>query len=154
MITVPALIAIEPGAKDKAMLMASAARTAEPIEPAGFLQGGLTLPWVNPHFLLAHDRQWSYQEDCALAFPMPSGNLLLHASTSQPSPLLASPSTFEARPSTLPERLRADLTLLARPRHAHWDPMGLLAVRNLLRERLGALGELEEHAFQRGPPAE
>lgn len=63
---------------------------------------------------------------------------------------LAAPARSVAHPSTLAERLRADLTLLARPRHAHWDPMGLLAVRNLLRERLGALGELEEQAFQRG----
>jgi Zn-dependent M28 family amino/carboxypeptidase len=53
-------------------------------------------------------------------------------------------------PTTLPDRLRADLTLLARPRHAQWDPLGLLAVRTLLRQRLGALGDLEEHPFQRG----
>jgi hypothetical protein len=38
-----ALIAFEPAAIDKAMLMASAARTAEPIGPAGVLQGSLTL---------------------------------------------------------------------------------------------------------------
>ena len=51
---------------------------------------------------------------------------------------------------TLQERLRDDLALLARPRHAQWDPLGLLAVRALLRERLGALGDLAEHPFQGG----
>ncbi len=38
-----ALIALEPAAIDQAMLMASAARSAESIGPAGFLQGSLTL---------------------------------------------------------------------------------------------------------------
>ena len=52
--------------------------------------------------------------------------------------------------TTLHERLRTDLALLARPRHAQWDPLGLLAVRALLRERLGALGAVEEHPFQQG----
>ena len=51
---------------------------------------------------------------------------------------------------TASERLRADLALLARPRHAQWDPLGLLAVRRLLVERLGALGELQEHRFEEG----
>jgi Zn-dependent M28 family amino/carboxypeptidase len=54
------------------------------------------------------------------------------------------------KPASLHDRLQTDLTLLARPRHAQWDPLGLLAVRALLRERLGALGDLEEHAFQQG----
>ncbi|MFM7169794.1 MAG: M28 family peptidase, partial [Cyanobium sp.] len=45
----------------------------------------------------------------------------------------------------------AELALIARPRHAQWDPLGLLAVRHLLRERLGALGELREHPFAEGP---
>lgn len=48
------------------------------------------------------------------------------------------------------ERLQADLALLARPRHAQWDPLGLLTVRHLLQERLGALGELQEHPFEEG----
>ena len=38
-----ALIALEPAALDQTVLMASAARTAESIRPAGFLQGSLTL---------------------------------------------------------------------------------------------------------------
>ncbi|MEB3316884.1 MAG: M28 family peptidase [Cyanobacteriota bacterium] len=53
-------------------------------------------------------------------------------------------------PTTLHDRLRADLADLARPRHAHWDPLGLLAVRSLLRQRLAALGPLEEHLFPAG----
>lgn len=48
------------------------------------------------------------------------------------------------------ERLQTDLALLARPRHGQWDPLGLLAVRHLLRERLGALGEVREQAFAEG----
>ena len=54
------------------------------------------------------------------------------------------------KPASLHDRLQTDLTLLARPRHAQWDPLGLLAVRAFLRERLGALGDLEEHPFQQG----
>ena len=55
-----------------------------------------------------------------------------------------------AEPPSLQQRLRDDLVLLARPRHAQWDPLGLLAVRDLLRQRLSALGELEEQPFQQG----
>ena len=36
-------IVFEPAAIDQAMLMASAARSADPIGPTGMLQGGLTL---------------------------------------------------------------------------------------------------------------
>jgi|688.fasta_scaffold113953_4 Zn-dependent M28 family amino/carboxypeptidase len=50
----------------------------------------------------------------------------------------------------LQQRLQADLAQLARTRHAQWDPLGLLAVRALLKERLGALGELEERPFEKG----
>ncbi|MFM9046457.1 MAG: M28 family peptidase [Cyanobium sp.] len=57
----------------------------------------------------------------------------------------------EAPTPPLQQRLQADLALIARPRHAQWDPLGLLAVRHLLRERLGALGELREHPFAEGP---
>ena len=39
-----ALIALQSAAIDQAMLMASAARAAETIGPAGFLQGSLALP--------------------------------------------------------------------------------------------------------------
>ncbi|MCS5693622.1 M20/M25/M40 family metallo-hydrolase [Cyanobium sp. FGCU-6] len=45
-------------------------------------------------------------------------------------------------------RLLAHLQELARPRHAQWDPLGLLSVRSYLREHLQALGTVEEHAFQ------
>jgi len=47
-------------------------------------------------------------------------------------------------------RLLTDLHQFAVPRHARWDPLGLLGVRNALRERLGALGPLEEHHFGSG----
>ncbi|MFM1798106.1 MAG: hypothetical protein RLZZ117_384 [Cyanobacteriota bacterium] len=60
------------------------------------------------------------------------------------------PAPTVAVPSTLHQRLLHDLNLLARPRHCHWDPMGLLAVRSILRERLGRLGPVEEHTFQLG----
>jgi Zn-dependent M28 family amino/carboxypeptidase len=50
----------------------------------------------------------------------------------------------------LQRRLQADLALLARPRHSQWDPLGLLAVRALIKERLGALGDVREEAFTRG----
>ena len=47
----------------------------------------------------------------------------------------------------LQQRLRADLQQFAVPRHARWDPLGLMAVRQALRERLAELGPLEEHRF-------
>ncbi len=50
----------------------------------------------------------------------------------------------------LPPHLQADLALLARPRHAQWDPLGLMAVRSLLLQRLGALGDVREQSFQEG----
>ena len=52
--------------------------------------------------------------------------------------------------SELQQRLLADLHQFAVARHARWDPLGLLGVRNALRERLGALGPLEEHHFGSG----
>ena len=51
------------------------------------------------------------------------------------------------KPSELQQRLYADLQQFAIPRHARWDPLGLMHVRQLLREGLGSLGELEEHSF-------
>ena len=54
-------------------------------------------------------------------------------------------------PDSAPQqRLLADLEQFAVPRHAHWDPLGLLGVRSALRERLAALGPLEEHHFGGG----
>lgn len=53
----------------------------------------------------------------------------------------------------LRQRLLADLQQLARPRHARWDPLGLMAVRSLLHERLGALGAVEEQHFGSGVDA-
>ena len=50
----------------------------------------------------------------------------------------------------LQHRLLADLHQFAVPRHARWDPLGLMGVRETLRQRLGALGPLEEHHFGSG----
>jgi hypothetical protein len=49
--------------------------------------------------------------------------------------------------SELQARLHADLHQFAVPRHARWDPLGLMAVRQAIRERLEPLGPLEEHRF-------
>ena len=43
-----------------------------------------------------------------------------------------------------------DLEVIAIPRHASWDPVGLMAVRSYLRERLAELGQVEEHHFRHG----
>ncbi len=53
----------------------------------------------------------------------------------------------------LQQRLLADLHQFAVPRHARWDPLGLMAVRQALRERMGELGPLEEHCFGGGSEA-
>ena len=55
-----------------------------------------------------------------------------------------------ATTSGLQERLLAHLEQLARPRHARWDALGLMAVRTYLLEQLGALGTVEEHRFSHG----
>ena len=44
---------------------------------------------------------------------------------------------------------RKDLEAIAIPRHAFWDPVGLMSVRCYLREQLAALGDVEEHRFTR-----
>ena len=54
------------------------------------------------------------------------------------------------RSSELEQRLRADLSWLAVPRHARWDELGLLTVRSRLLERLQDLGPVEQHRFQEG----
>jgi hypothetical protein len=50
----------------------------------------------------------------------------------------------------LQDRLLGHLEQLARPRHARWEAMGLMAVRTYLLEQLGALGNVEEHRFNHG----
>jgi Zn-dependent M28 family amino/carboxypeptidase len=55
-----------------------------------------------------------------------------------------------ATASTLQERLRAHLEQLARPRHARWDALGLMAVRTYLIEQLSNLGPVEEQGFDHG----
>ena len=49
---------------------------------------------------------------------------------------------------SLQQRLQESLAPLARPRHTQWDPLGLMAVRGLLKERLGAFGAPREHCFE------
>lgn len=55
--------------------------------------------------------------------------------------------------SALQHRLLADLHQFAVPRHARWDPLGLLGVRDAVRQRLGSLGPLQEHHFGSGSDA-
>ena len=45
---------------------------------------------------------------------------------------------------------QADLKAISIPRHARWDPMGLMAVRSYVRDQLSTLGNLEEHHFTSG----
>ena len=52
--------------------------------------------------------------------------------------------------TTLTATCLQDLEAIAIPRHARWDPIGLMATRSYLRERLSALGALEEHHFASG----
>ena len=52
--------------------------------------------------------------------------------------------------SELQQRLLTDLHQFAIPRHARWDPLGLMTVRQTLRDGLGSLGPVEEHSFNRG----
>ena len=53
-------------------------------------------------------------------------------------------------PRKLNQKCLADLKALAIPRHAQWDPLGLMAVRSYVRDQLSALGEMEEHPFSSG----
>ena len=50
-------------------------------------------------------------------------------------------------PPELSKKCLADLKALAVPRHARWDPLGLMAVRGYVRDQLCPLGDLEEHHF-------
>ena len=52
--------------------------------------------------------------------------------------------------ATLSPSCLQDLEALAIPRHARWDPMGLMAVRSYVRDQLSALGKLEKHHFASG----
>jgi Zn-dependent M28 family amino/carboxypeptidase len=53
----------------------------------------------------------------------------------------------------LQKRLLAHLQEVARPRHAQWDPLGLMGVRSYVREQLETFGTVEEHRFQEGSEA-
>ena len=61
------------------------------------------------------------------------------------------PGTRRAsRKAELSATCRQDLNAIAVPRHASWDPVGLMAVRSYVRQQLAALGDVEEHSFRRG----
>ena len=45
---------------------------------------------------------------------------------------------------------RQDLEAIAIPRHASWDPVGLMSVRSYVRAKLATLGDVQEHHFRRG----
>ena len=72
--------------------------------------------------------------------------------TFPPLGMAALPGLVPPKPGEplLGQRLLRDLRQLARPRHARWDPVGLLSVRSYLREQLGALGPVEEQSFGSG----
>ena len=46
--------------------------------------------------------------------------------------------------------LFSDLETIAVPRHARWDPLGLLAVQSYVKGRLGEVGHVESHHFHTG----
>ena len=49
--------------------------------------------------------------------------------------------------ATLTPTCLQDLTTIAIPRHARWDPLGLMTVRSHVRESLASIGPVEEHRF-------
>lgn len=48
----------------------------------------------------------------------------------------------------LKQRLLTDLRSFAVPRHASWDPLGLMNVRQVVRERLNSFGKVDEYEFK------
>ena len=52
--------------------------------------------------------------------------------------------------ASLQSQLLHHLEAVARPRHLHWNRLGLLAVRSYVQGVLAALGAVEEHRFQQG----
>ena len=68
----------------------------------------------------------------------------------QPSPPEAPNS---AAAEVTQQRLLADLQQLVRPRHARWDELGLMSVRNFVLEQLQVHGQVEQHHFGEGADA-
>lgn len=54
------------------------------------------------------------------------------------------------KPSGMSTSSLEDLVTISRPRHARWDPVGLMTVRSYVKQRLAELGEVEEHRFLTG----
>jgi hypothetical protein len=50
----------------------------------------------------------------------------------------------------LHSQLLQHLEAAARPRHLHWNRLGLLAVRSYVHKALAVLGPVEEHRFDEG----
>ena len=45
-------------------------------------------------------------------------------------------------------QLKQSLNQIAVPRHIHWDPIGLMSIRQTIKEQLSACGPVEEHHFK------
>ena len=54
------------------------------------------------------------------------------------------------KPSGMSTSSLEDLVTISRPRHARWDPVGLMTVRSYVKQRLAELGKVEEHRFFSG----
>ena len=46
------------------------------------------------------------------------------------------------------QNLLLKLNQIAVPRHIHWDPIGLMSIRQIIKEQLSACGPVEEHHFK------
>ena len=69
---------------------------------------------------------------------------------SSPPIELVSSSLILPIDSTITENALQDLQAISIPRHARWDPLGLMTVRSYVKQRLAELGEVEEHRFLTG----
>ena len=50
--------------------------------------------------------------------------------------------------SSFAAQLKQALNQIAVPRHIHWDPIGLMSIRQTIKEQLSACGAVEEHHFK------
>ena len=68
-------------------------------------------------------------------------------------PLSRPDETSYAAAEVAQQRLLTDLQQLVRPRHARWDELGLMSVRNFVLEELQTHGPVEQHHFGEGADA-
>ena len=87
-----------------------------------------------------------------LAAEVSLDTVALSLSSISSSSFLDSPGPLDLAPE-LQQRLLDHLCCFARPRHSHWDPLGLLAVRAELQALLAPLGSVEDHPFRIGSEA-